>query len=165
MRKIIGLILFACCPVLHAGTVYQWIDKDGSVVYSDEPPPDIEAVEITIPDSQGAVSASKSGSSDSQRREKLLDSSREVSRQTESRIEQREQLRQQLRTAEAALEAAEQALLEGEVPKAGERIAKVGGGTRLAPAYFQRLDALRESVKRAEEKVAVLKKRLRSLGR
>ncbi len=165
MRKFICLALFLCSPSLFAGTVYQWVSKDGSVIYSDEPPPGVEAKEITIPDQQVQPSASPRGRVDEQRRQKLIDSSREINRQTDSRIEQRKVLQKKLREAREELKAAEQALVEGEAPKGGERIANVGGGTRLAPAYHQRLVSLKADVQRAEEKVKALRKQLRDLGR
>ncbi len=163
MRKLICLALFVCAPPLCAGTVYQWVGEDGAVVYSDEPPPGREAVEITVPDRRDGPTPPAPARAEG--RQSVEDRSREISRQTQSRIERRATLQQQLRAAKEAVEEARQALLAGEEPKEGERIANVGGGTRLSPAYFQRLDSLKARVKSAEEKVHALQKQLKALGR
>jgi hypothetical protein len=46
--------LFLCAPVFAQQTAYKWVDKNGNVHFSDEPPPTADAVsveEIVLPES------------------------------------------------------------------------------------------------------------------
>ncbi|MDQ5988041.1 MAG: hypothetical protein CSYNP_03794 [Syntrophus sp. SKADARSKE-3] len=52
------------CQPLQAGTIYKYIDKDGSVVYTDNPPPGIKAQPQKVP---RALSASEMQALDKQK--------------------------------------------------------------------------------------------------
>lgn len=39
MSRIVSLILFLAIPLIAHGQLYKWVDQDGKVQYSDQPPP------------------------------------------------------------------------------------------------------------------------------
>lgn len=56
-------------------------------------------------------------------------------------------------SARQQLQQAEQALQAGLTPLPGERLGLVDGGTRLSPAYWARVDKLRQNVEAARDRL------------
>ena len=164
MRTVFCMAMILSVSVAEAATYYKWVDRDGSVVYSDEPPQGVKSVEIVVPDR--TTSPSSGSTSPSQRSQRQADrAEKELNRQIDERIARRKLLQQKLAGARKALEAARRAKELGEEPKPGERLANVGGGTRLGPAYFRRQEKLEADIRKAEQTVEALQRELRQLSR
>lgn len=56
-------------------------------------------------------------------------------------------------SADKALVRSEKALQQGRTPLPGERTGKVGGGSRLTEAYFQRVHGLEAAVEQAKQRL------------
>lgn len=163
MRTVFCLVMILSVSVAEAATYYKWVDRDGSVVYSDEPPQGVKSVEIVVPDR--TTSPSSGSTSPSRRSQRQVDRAEELNRQIDERAARRKLLQQKLAGAKKALEAARQAKELGKEPKPGERLANAGGGTRLGPAYFRRQEKLEADIRKAEQKVEALQRELRQLSR
>ncbi|HTP60914.1 MAG TPA: hypothetical protein VMJ14_02420 [Burkholderiales bacterium] len=64
-----------------------------------------------------------------------------------------QRVEQEIVDAYQALGRAEQARTAGETPRPGERLGKVGGGSRLTEAYFARLESLDANVQKAKARL------------
>lgn len=143
----LALLLGACVSAGGiAETLYKSTDSSGKVSYSDQPLPGavkVERVRVEPLDPENAARGEAE-------HEKLR-------RQAEKfRLRERERERV-LDNAHAEVIAALDALKEaqrqreaGVEPLPGERLGDVRGGSRLAPSYFQRLQALDREVSAAQ---------------
>ena len=145
-RKTISMLLLAAISLPVTADALRSVDKDGNVTFSDTPVPgSVKSEEISIdaPPPQGGYVA------DSQREAQAVidranrlpqrdttSQAREAQGKTESR-ERLEKARKQLETAK----------IVGE----GDRIGKVGGGTRLTSEYLERVRRAEQAVKEAEK--------------
>jgi hypothetical protein len=146
----LALLLVACASAgVMADTLYKSTDSDGRVIYSDKPVPG--AVEI-----EGARSVPIDPENAAR-----IEEERKKLRQQGEEFEQRERKREQaLDDAQAEVNAAMDALKEaqrrreaGVEPLPGERLGDAGGGSRLAPSYFERLRTLDGEVGAAQQRV------------
>ncbi len=161
MKKIIALsLLLGIATSAGAETLYQWRDEDGSVVYSDEPPPAGTGPVrvITLPDAPPRPAPAPAASGGERDESGAASDYRE-------RIARREALKKELARARKALEEARKALEQGQEPQPGERAGTAGGGSRLLPAYFDRIERLKARVAEAEKRVEELQKALRKARR
>jgi len=51
-------ILFLCCVITASAEVYRWVDGNGRVQFSDQPPPDVNAQKVETRPATGKGSAS-----------------------------------------------------------------------------------------------------------
>jgi hypothetical protein len=84
----------------------------------------------------------------------LRQQTEETGERTRDRSAQIEQSFTAVQQAEADLETARQQLQAGREPQPGERIGTARGGTRLGPAYEQRIAGLEDAVLAAEQRLA-----------
>jgi len=143
-----GLLLIAIVAVPLSSAlgqaVYKYVDEDGNVVYSEQPPPQDQPSE-RVDVRPGPTSAQQK---DAENREQQL---QDAASQTTSTGDQRtskkaeQQLKQKsVKDAEAALERAKQV-------GPGDRVGTAGGGSRLRESYHERVRAAEEELQRAKK--------------
>ncbi len=107
MKRLIVLVLACAVAPLAAAALYKYVDKDGKTVYSDTPPPGVDAKPLNVIPSTGSGggAASKAAVSLDKELEKgrALEKDREKKKETEEKnakiAEQRcEQAKDNLRT-------------------------------------------------------------------
>ena len=146
LRRLAPLAI-ALLPLLaaaQAGPVYKYRLPDGRILYSDEAQPSGELQEIITP--PPAVSAAASAA-------QAAPESAGVERAAAQDAGTLDAATREVQAARQALDAAQAALDSGLEPQPGERIGNANGSSRLAPAYWQRIDALRAEVARASERL------------
>jgi len=153
-NKLILLLSFALVwsvSVQAQESVYRWQDADGTIHFSDEPPPDsvggVHKMEVPKPEPTQSVTPSPTTS---QTGDSLA----------KQRMAQRKALRQELDQLEQELEAARQAHQAGKAPKEGERQGIAGGRTKLSDAYFERLEREANEIKAMEKRISEIRAEL-----
>ena len=149
---IVTAILGAVCAMAasaHAETIYRSISPDGEVIYSSQP----------VPGARESTAIEMESLSPEQRRAGLLlrRQDKALSAEVNARLQSRERewrgVDGKIVSAQKALADAESALQKGRTPLPEERRGKVGGGSRLTEAYFQRLQKLETRVEQANERL------------
>jgi 7-keto-8-aminopelargonate synthetase-like enzyme len=155
MQKLILGSLFCLSFVCVAGDsekkAYRWIADDGSVMFSTAPPPpDAKAEEFELRDADTVIKQDKAD------RQRLLNQSESQTHRAQNRREQRKKIKQEIAVVKVELTEARKEIDEGKEPRPGETQHLAGGGTKLSPVYFKRLE-------KQEKKVEALEKRLDEL--
>ena len=130
--------------------VYRSTDANGNVTYSDKQPVNAvqeETIKLPAGPSPEEIAASKAREQEIQQAAESADSS------VEQRMNVRAELKTSLEQSKTSLQAAEEALANGQEPLPGERLGKVGGGTRLSDAYWNRIHKLELDVEQAQRQV------------
>ena len=146
--------------------LWKYTDKDGKVTYSDKAPKAGEKAEPVIADTSGTViPASKNVVGGAPQ------SSATVNSRAAAREAVRDKYRKEVDTARDELEAAKKALEAGKEPTQDERQIVVGRGKdgkptganafNRTPAFDERIAAMEETIKKAEEKVATAERNFR----
>lgn len=152
------LILALNAPVLAGDKVYRWVNEEGTVMFSDTPPPGREAEEINLPDLP-----TNTLETPARERRELLRQSEQIERKIERRQATRAALQQELTETREALQQARQALAQNREPRPDERRALAGGGTRLLPSYFDRIERQEAEIERLEQRINELEQSLGAL--
>ena len=126
IKGIVALLLAGASALAAADTIYKY-ERDGRTIYSDSPVRGAKLVErIDLPAPPPAVPGPRGeprgASSDL----------------AETRAAELDIADRQIKDAARALKEAEARQKRGVEPLPGERLGKVGGGSRLAPSYFNR---------------------------
>lgn len=152
MKIITCIVAFTCLSMsAQAGDkVYKWVAEDGTVIYSDVPPPGDIAEELELPEQPEPTAPSPSTQRQLQRQAEQID------KRIEQRIAKRDAVLKELDEVRAQIARLKQALDEGKEPQPGEIQRLVGGGTRLKPSYFERIE-------RQEKELAALEQRISGL--
>ena len=146
--------------------LWKYTDKDGKVTYSDKAPKPGEKAEPVITDTSGTViPASKNALGGAPQ------SSATVNARATAREAVRDTYRKDVDAARDELEAAKKALEAGKEPTQEERQIVVGRGkdgkptganaSNRTPAFDERIAAMEETIKKAEEKVATAERNFR----
>ena len=133
------LIAVLALPAASAQKLYKSVMPDGSVVYSDKPPPGAAKVE------ERGVETKKAGVLPPSKGEKAV-----LNQMTKER-QAREMASERLRKAEIALHDAEVAQQMGKEPQPNERLGTASGAQRLTDAYWQRQKTLEDNVAKAKQ--------------
>lgn len=143
------LVLFAGTAVsANAEQIYRWRMPDGTALYTDVPYSQgklKETLTVPPPDSKQAEQAERA---------KLRHEAAQATRIAENRELSLQAADSEIRDASLALEAAKIELQAGLKPRGGERLATVGGNTRLSNAYWRRVRALEQAVQSAHERLS-----------
>jgi hypothetical protein len=128
-----------------AEVIYRSVGADGEVTYSDAPQPGArESTAIEI----------RSLSPEQRRAARRLRAEEQAASAQAAALEQQwHRVDQEIIAAQKALAQAEKSLQDGRTPLPGERKGKVGGGSRLTGAYFQRLRNLELAIERAKQRL------------
>lgn len=153
----VGLMVVAGA---YAQALWKYTDKDGKVTYSDKAPKKGETAQLVKSDPSANVIDAPKNTRDGDTQKLLDDKARAAERE---RV--REKLREMLDKAKADLDAAKTALEGGREPLPSEVQIVVGrtktgaptgvNSTIRKPEYANRIAALEEAVKKAEENVEV----------
>ncbi|HEY4999744.1 MAG TPA: DUF4124 domain-containing protein [Usitatibacter sp.] len=136
-------------PAVASEMIYKSVAGDGSVTYS----------QVPAAGARQATSIDVETLTPAQRRAALLLRSREE-KADQALADSLARLDgpwrradKEIHDANEALTHAEAALQAGRMPRTGERLGNVGGGTRLTEAYFRRLAELDDRVRMAKEQL------------
>ena len=141
LLALLGLVVWLLsAPVLHAQTLYEWRQPDGTTVYSQWPPRSGQDIAVRTLDERELSGAQRAAAVrvGAQSLPPAHAANRALA-SSDLRIDQ----------DLAALQRAERALRTGQVPRAGERQHLVNGHSRLTQAYFTRVSALESGVAQA----------------
>jgi len=135
---VVGSLTFcATWASAEVSQVYRWLDRDGTPVYSDSPPPRGTAHRVylirTEPGAQSDSDAPATKECDGASLAKRASTHRENVAEAQARLSR-------VRERKEA----------GREPLPGERLGNAGGGSRLTPGYFARQDVLETQLKEAE---------------
>lgn len=160
MLTIFGLIALGfSCQLSAADKVYKWQAEDGTIVFSDTPPPDTVVEELELPQAP-APTATAPGPSYQQQ---LMRQSEQISRRADQRRARRDALQRELDETRDKITQAREELEQGKEPKEGERQHLAGGGSRLSDDYFKRLERQENEIERLEQRASELLDALRAL--
>ena len=104
-----ALVACACAPLAGA-QLYKHVDKNGRTVYSDQPPPNVEAKRIHVPSAPPTPDA---GNKSYVERDKALEKSRKAARERQEKSEQQAQKAAQAEQRCAQARAAYQTYADG----------------------------------------------------
>jgi hypothetical protein len=137
MRVLLLALALALPAAAAAGQLYRWVDKDGTVRYSDLPPPaGTQSRTLNVPGSAPADSGGSSGAPSLKERE--------------AAFEKRQQ--EQKKAAEkAAAEAQQQAIKEANCRQARESLAVLNTGQRIMQVDAQGNQYYPDDAQRAQE--------------
>ena len=166
-RCVASVASIACFAVaVNAQGLWKYTDKSGRVTYSDKAPNDGEKAEPVIADTAGTVIPAAKNLFEGKPQSGAVVSSRASDREAA-----RENYRRRVDAAREELDQAKKALETGQGPTQEERQVVVGRGkdgqptgvnaVNRKPEYYERLAALEEAIKQAEEKVAAAEKDFR----
>jgi hypothetical protein len=150
MRKLLTAMLAATLASGAAAQskLYQVRLPDGRILFTDQPPPGATIIgERAMPAPTPAAPA-PAAPANARDRAASADEKRRV------QAAQRDKAAAELSAAERELEQAKQNLEQGRVQGEGDRIGTAKGGSRLSPAYHDRVAKLEKAVAAAEDKVA-----------
>jgi hypothetical protein len=154
MHRVLAAICLAVVPLVAFGTIYKVRMPDGSILFTDSPPPGGKIIEerqptptpsVAVPKpparpASGTVAPSKPAAPAGTR----PDAAAEAAPQTlDAAIAEISDAERELAVARRRLEA-------GREPLPGERIGTAKGGSRLSPDYERRLAELEREVAEAE---------------
>jgi hypothetical protein len=137
-------------PCVQAQTVYKSTMPDGHIVYGQKAvkgAAKVQKLEPALP----AIEVEPEAAEALRRRER--EQAAEIDKRLAVRRSARERSDAEVVTAQEALGAAEKALVAGQEPLPGERVATVDGGSRLSQEHFDRVKALEDDVKAAKERL------------
>lgn len=157
-----ALIVLAAAALLSAQSaaaqgLYKSVMPDGRVIYGDKPAPGAARVEPL--DFGPAPPPADSGSA-AERRQQLLERSRQVDERLREREAARRQAEETVTRARQLLADAEKARELGRTPLPGEMVANVGGGVRPSAMYVERQQALEDQVVVARERLEASEREL-----
>ena len=141
-RRRLALITVALLPLLAAaqsGPVYKYRLPDGRILYSDEARSNGELQELITPPAAPQAPDAKAAPAAPAAVEPAAGTLDAATREVQA--------------ARRSLDEAQAALDRGLEPQPGERIGNANGSSRLAPAYWQRIDLLRAEVARAKQRL------------
>ena len=126
IKGILALLLAGASALAAADTIYKY-ERDGRMVYSDSPVKGAKLIErIDLPAPPPPVQAPRAEPRGG------------MSELAETRAAELNAADEQIKEAARVLKEAEARQQQGIEPLPGERLGKVGGGSRLAPSYFNR---------------------------
>ena len=146
------------CQAVAADKVYKWQAEDGTVIFSDTPPPGKVVEELELPAAPVPTSRAPR-----QQQQQLLQQSQQISNRVEQRIAQREALQRELDETREKIAQARKELEQGKEPREGERQHLAGGGSRLSPEYFKRIEQQEKEIELMEQRASELLDELRAL--
>jgi Domain of unknown function (DUF4124) len=150
MHRVLTCLIVAVLPAFAgAQTIYKVLMPDGSVLFTDAPPPDSKVLEereaksapkaaarAPRPTPVGVPGTSGESTSTGAAKERAIDAAMK-----------------EIAAAESTLQMARRKLELGREPLPGERLGLAGGGSRLSPEYEARIAGLERDVASAEARV------------
>ena len=151
--RIILAVMLAASSLPTLSEVLRSVDKNGNVTFSDQPVPgSVEATPVVIdapPPSRQEVSESE------QEAQETIRKANQIGQETEAGSFDRAAA---IKAAQMNLDSATAHLREAQVVGEGDRQALAGGGSRLTPAYLQRVQDAEQQVMDAQQKLDAAKR-------
>jgi len=151
--RIILALMLAASSLSSVSEVLRSVDKNGNVTFSDQPVPgSVEATPVVIdapPPSRQEVSESE------QEAQETIRKANQIGQETEAGSFDRAAA---IKAAQMNLDSATAHLREAQVVGEGDRQALAGGGSRLTPAYLQRVQDAEQQVMDAQQKLDAAKR-------
>ncbi len=152
-------LLFIILSVVNADTkVYKYIDENGKVVYTSNPPNhlnNIEEIELQEANTTSPLQIKA-------KQDEVIQKHDRVSNRIKQRISDREKRAAEIRAARQEVAKKKEALEKGKIPLPGERLGTnhvfIGPAARLTQEYHDRVELLDKELKIAEEKLKELQK-------
>ena len=141
-----GLCLCAASIAQADSLIYKWVDKDGVVSYSQNPPTEPGARNVTNFTVESLPAAQQRAAN-----RMLANLEKMADAEYAAREKRLKQADQKIEAALQRLQKAERRLSEGSTPTGADRVGNVGGHARLRDSYFNRLAQLQEEVDRAQQ--------------
>ncbi|MBI3715875.1 MAG: DUF4124 domain-containing protein [Betaproteobacteria bacterium] len=161
------LLVASAATAVSAQQLYKYTDKDGKVTYSDRVPKPGEKAEPVDIDGKANIMPGKAAAPSPPTAGKTITPPKkgfDLSKVVERRERNRDQLKAEVDTAQRGLETAKAALENGRNPKPEEQqvVVRAGGNSVIRkPEYDDRIAALEQAVKNAEEKLAAAEAKYR----
>ena len=143
MHKFIPALLLAAISLPVAADAIRSVDSEGTVTFSDTPlPGTTEATRVDI----NAPAPSADSMTESQREaQETIDKASQIQPDKQPSGQDKAQAQKDLDAARSQLEDAKQV-------REGDRQGTAGGGSRLTPAYTERVEAAEKQVQEAEQR-------------
>lgn len=156
---VICMMIGLCCAAQCGADdkIYKWRAADGSIIFSDTPPPGNQAEELELPEPTVVSPVPQNQQQDLLRQSEALD------KRIEERINKRDEVIKKLAETREQLAQAKEALEQGREPLPGERQHMASGGTRLKQAYFARIEQQEKAIKELEKQISALQDELQTL--
>ncbi len=143
-KSLVGMMLLLVAAAASAQIVYKYQKPDGTLVYSDKPIHGARLLDKfpllpSVPVNAQREAASPPAPS----------AATEGGRPAGSRTSALDQADENVKAAQKAVEDAKDRLEKGVEPRPGERVANVGGTSRLREDYFARVQQLEQDLKDA----------------
>lgn len=152
IRICASLVLTLCIEALADSKVYRYVDENGVVSFSANPPTnETEAEQVDIPKGNIITKDKLSKEQKDTKRQHELVNARinRIIDENKKRASEIAEARQEIKKKRAELE-------QGQVPLPGERVGTVFDHTRLRPSYHKRIKALEDALAKAEEELKKL---------
>jgi len=139
--KFLSLLLLAAISQPASADALRSVDRNGNITFSDEPVAgSVESDRISI----DAPAPSRDSLNESQREaQAIIDKANRIDYSNQGET-------QQGQSADQRVESARKQLETSKVVGEGDRIGKAGGGTRLSPAYLERVRKSEQALKEAK---------------
>lgn len=155
MLRLLWLASFALCSAVAAQTIYKVETPDGTILFTDSPPPGSKVLEERAGKPAVKPAATSNASTAPSRPIILPGTGPDPSMpRVMPKTNSLDAATQEISAAETALQVAKRRLELGREPLPGERLGLAGGGTRLSPEYEVRIAGLEREVADAEARVA-----------
>ena len=154
LRLTVVTALLAGGPLAFGQTIYKYQSDDGRTVYSDKVPHGVKVQKELTADSELSVVAPPMAMAETSKADARI----------ASQLSRHDELWRERNQALVRLQTARSAKTNGEEPQAGERIGKVGGGSRLNDAYWARQDHLQRDIDVAQRDLDRAERNLREAG-
>jgi hypothetical protein len=139
--------VFCIAPPANADTtIYKWVDKNGVVSYSQEPPPGKDAQNVTSFTVESLPPAQQKAAN-----RMLLDLQKSEDTEFAERQKRLKQADHKVDLALRRLQEAERHLSDGSEATGNDRIGIGNGHTRLRESYFNRVQNLQNQVDAAQQ--------------
>jgi hypothetical protein len=155
MHRVLAAICLAVAPLVAFGTIYKVRMPDGSILFTDSPPPGGKIIEerqatptpaVALPRPPARPASGATGPS----KPATPAASARPGAAAEAVPQTLEAAMAEISDAERELAVARRRLETGLEPLPGERLGTAKGGSRLSPDYERRLAALEREVAEAE---------------
>ena len=144
LHKFLPALILAAVSLPAAADAIRSVDSEGTVTFSDTPlPGTTEATRVNI----DAPAPSADSMTESQREAReVIDKASKIQPDAQATGQDKAQAQKNLDAARSQLEAAKQV-------REGDRQGTASGGSRLTPAYTERVEAAEKQVQEAEQRV------------
>jgi hypothetical protein len=140
-------------PQAMAEGAYQSVGASGEVIFSDSKPADaVEVKALKLPPNPAPEAVDESR----QRVQRMIERANHSQKQREA---EKARKKSELEAAQQQLKEAETRLKETEEIREGDRLGTAGGGSRLTPGYFERVEAARTELEAAKKALKAARNR------